>query len=162
MRKMLRILNTLVFLMFLFPFSAVVYAAKNTDVRADNIKHAAENGNIKAQSALGLMYYNGDHVTQDSVKARYWYEKAAYAGDAYAQGLLGIIYYYGKGTKQDYTRAREWFEKAAQQNDKKAQLALGLIYAKGHGVPENRSAANTWFRKSCDNGLQAACDRVMK
>lgn len=134
MRKMLRILNTLVFLMFLFPFSAVVYAAENTAVRADNIKHAAENGNIKAQSALGLMYYNGDHVTQDPVKARYWYEKAAHAGDANAQGLLAMMYFTGDTVNRDYQQALFWFDKAAAQGDTEAMAFIGEIYLYGKGT----------------------------
>ena len=37
----------------------------------------AEQGNAKAQSALGIMYYEGRGVPQDYVQAVRWYRKAA-------------------------------------------------------------------------------------
>ena len=64
-------------------------------------------------SILGLAYANGFGVTQDYVKAREWYEKAAARGDAKAMRKLGELYRDGHGVAQDFAKAREWDEKAA-------------------------------------------------
>ncbi|MCD8237521.1 MAG: sel1 repeat family protein, partial [Prevotellaceae bacterium] len=46
---------------------------------------AAEQGNAKAQNALGVCYEKGQGVVQDFIKAAEWYAKAAEQGDADAQ-----------------------------------------------------------------------------
>ena len=71
-------------------------------------------------------------VTQDYVRARHWYEKAAAQGYAVAQTNLGVLYAKGHGVPQDYARARYWFEKAATQGDGPAQSALRLLQREGH------------------------------
>jgi len=47
-------------------------------------QNAAENGNIKAQFNLALLYENGEGIEQNLEKALYWYQKAAENGDAKA------------------------------------------------------------------------------
>ena len=42
---------------------------------------AADKGDERAMTNLGLLYDNGQGVAQDYVKAREWYEKAADKGD---------------------------------------------------------------------------------
>ena len=51
----------------------------------------AEQGNALAQSALGLMYYEGRGVTRDYLEAVEWYRKAAEQGNAWAQNNLGVM-----------------------------------------------------------------------
>ena len=41
----------------------------------------AEQGNAKAQSKLGKMYYNGQGVKKDYANALDWYKKSALGGD---------------------------------------------------------------------------------
>lgn len=65
-------------------------------------KPLAEKGNVSAQYNLGLMYYDGQGVTQDYVRAVEWYRKAAKQGDADAQYNLGKMYSHGQGVIQDY------------------------------------------------------------
>src|SRR5947207_5841323 len=40
-------------------------------------RKAAEQGNLSAQSNLGVMYYRGQGVTQDYVEAHVWFNLAA-------------------------------------------------------------------------------------
>lgn len=47
----------------------------------------AEQGNADSQNQLGLMYYNGDSITQSDEKAAYWFRKAAVQGDVMAHAL---------------------------------------------------------------------------
>ena len=118
----------------------------------------ANQGNASAQYNLGVMYYEGEGVRQDYIKARQWYEKAANQGNAKAQYNLGNAYSRGKGVRQDYAKAAQWFEKSANQGDALAQYNLGLMYENGAGVRQNIATAKEWFGKSCDNGDQDGCD----
>ena len=47
----------------------------------------AEDGNAKAQYALGLLLRNGEGVAPDYGKGLYWLEKAALQGHAEAEAL---------------------------------------------------------------------------
>ena len=105
---------------------------------------AAKQEYADAQTALGIMYYGGDGVTQDYIKAKEWFEKAANQGDVYAQNWLGDIY----GIKQDYTKAIYWYEKAANQGYAEAQGNLGWLYYHGYGVSQNYTKAKEWFEKA--------------
>ena len=49
---------------------------------------AAAQGNVQAQTVLGLLYYQGKGVKQDYTKARAWWEKAAAQGNNVAKKSL--------------------------------------------------------------------------
>ena len=57
-----------------------------------NINEMAWDRDIIAKYVLGLMYFNGDGVTQDYTEAVKWYTKAAEQGHAAAQTNLGLMY----------------------------------------------------------------------
>jgi len=67
----------------------------------------AEQGDVRAQASLGVLYDNGRGVPQDYAKARHWFEKAADQGLAVAQYGLGKLYSDGRGVQRDYTKARQ-------------------------------------------------------
>jgi TPR repeat protein len=50
----------------------------------------AEQGNAKAQSALGVMYRRGEGVARSSVRAFIWFSRAAARGARRRQGEGGI------------------------------------------------------------------------
>ena len=51
----------------------------------------AEQGNAKAQTALGVMFRKGEGVPKNPVRARMWFSLAAKRGDAGARaGLSGV------------------------------------------------------------------------
>ena len=58
-------------------------------------EHAAK-GEAAAQFNLGVMYANGQGVTQDYAEAVRWYRKAADQGYAAAQFNLGLLYKIGR------------------------------------------------------------------
>ena len=70
----------------------------------DAIRFAAEQGDAKAQSNLGLMYDQGLGVSQDYAEAVRWFRLAAEQGDAGAQCQLGAMYATGKGVQRVNTR----------------------------------------------------------
>jgi hypothetical protein len=105
----------------------------------------AKQGNAKAQSNLGVMYYNGQGVTQDYAEAVKWYRKGAEHGNAKAQYNLGLMYDNGQGVPQDYAEALQWYRKAAEQGNAGAQNNLGLMYYNGLGVPQDYVQAHMWY-----------------
>ena len=78
----------------------------------DTIRLAAEQGDAKAQSQLGLMYDQGLGVSQDYAEAAQWFRLAAEQGDAGAQGQLGAMYATGKGVSRDEVQAHMWLSLA--------------------------------------------------
>ncbi len=110
------------------------------------LRPLAEQGNARAQRALGFMYSNGRGVTQDYAEAMRWYRKAAEQGDAEAKYNLGIMYSIGQGVPQDYARAVGSWRKAAEQGYADAQYNLGFMYSMGRGVPQDYVQAHMWFK----------------
>jgi TPR repeat protein len=49
---------------------------------------AAEQGHARAQTSLGLMFYHGEGVAQDTAEAIRWYRLAAEQGQADATEAL--------------------------------------------------------------------------
>ena len=52
---------------------------------------AADQGNANAQTWIGVLYANGQGVSQDYAEALRWYRKAADQGNATAQNNLGRL-----------------------------------------------------------------------
>ncbi len=142
---------------------SAISSDRSNSTAVDKIRILAEQGDVKYESILGIIYYNGDHgVTQDYSQAAKWLERAATQGEINSQSLLGIMYLKGRGVSQDYSQAIKWLEKSAQQNDSQAQLVLGSIYYIGEGGSQNISQdlkiAKEWFKTSCSNGSERGCE----
>ena len=133
----------------------------------EELKLAAERGDVSAQFNLGWIYDNGEGIPQDYVEAAKWYQMAAEQGNALAQYMLGEMYLTGKGVLQDddeafkwYRMAAEqedvealkWFRMAAEQGDTSAQYNLGRIYDNGEGVPQDYVEAVKWYRMAAERG----------
>ena len=118
----------------------------------------ANQGDAFAQYHLGVLYYQGEGVSQDYAKAAEWFEKAANQDSADAQKFIAAMYYQGKGVGQDYAKAAAWYRKAANQDDAIAQNLIAGMYYLGEGVSRNIIIAKEWSRKACDNGEQKGCD----
>ena len=97
-------------------------------------QESAEKGDVIAQYALGLMYDNGEGVTQNNTTAFKWYKKAAEQGYAQAQFTTGWMYANGRGINKDYLRAGNWYAKAAEQGNNEAQQILTGLYGTGLGL----------------------------
>lgn len=86
---------------------------------ADNvtaIRSLAENGDAKAQFALGTMYRDGQGVEQDYPEALRWWRSAAEMGLLDAKLALGNIYAGGSGIAKDNILAYMWYELATLQS----------------------------------------------
>jgi TPR repeat protein len=128
--------------------SDAIYAAYQHGRYATALRLArplAADGDARAQSMLGLLYYRGQGVPQDHNEAIKWIRQAADQDDAAAQFRLGVMFAKGQSVPQDDAEAAKWFRRAADLGDAQAQYNLGQLYAKGEaGEPDNVSA-HMWF-----------------
>ena len=106
---------------------------------------AADQGYAFSQNNLGVMYANGEGISQDYAEAARWHRLAADQGDATAQFNLGVLYGRGQGVPQDDAPGNQWFRRAAQQGLTVAQYMLGLDYSVGVGALEDFVQAHMWF-----------------
>lgn len=106
-------------------------AANTTALPLDLIENAAESGNADAQNKLGMMYLEGNGVSQDSYQASDWLRKSAEQNDA---------------------RSLAQLKKAAEQGVERAQYSLGMMYLNGNGAQQNYTESTKWFRKIVDQG----------
>ena len=116
--------------------TTVVQQKITTQINSNNEPIDAE-----AQYSLGLAYATGKGEAQDSVKAVYWFRKAANQGHADAQYLLGLEYATGKGVAQDFPKAVFWFRKAANQGVAEAKRELDKLTAAEVEEAEKKQAA---------------------
>ena len=112
----------------------------------------AEQGNARSQTALGVMFSNGQGVSKDEQQAVIWYLRAAEQGDAAGQFNLASKYYYGLGVFKDEQQALSWYRKSASKGYSAAEFSLGVIYAEGLVVNKDNQQALFWYRKAADKG----------
>lgn len=105
----------------------------------------AEEGDPRAQFALGLMFQTGRGTDRDHGKALHWYRAAADQGLARAQSNLGVLYRRGLGVERDFTQALKWFRKAADQGYARAEYNLAEMYRNGEGVTRDLVQAYVWY-----------------
>ena len=116
------------------------------------LRPLAAQGESNAQTQIGVMYYNGQEVTQNYQEALKWFRLAAAQGDAPAQTNIGHMYYEGQGVTQDYQEALKWSRLAAAQGFAGAQNNIGAMYRDGRGVARDDKEAVKWFRLSAEQG----------
>ena len=81
----------------------------------NSLRRAAERGDAKAQTILGVCYAIGKDVEKDEKAAADWFRKAAEQGYPVAQYHLGRCYANGQGVEKDEKEAAMWMKKARQQ-----------------------------------------------
>ena len=72
----------------------------------------ANQGNVKAQYKLALMYELGMGIEKNLSQAFAWYQKSADQDYAKAQYNLGIFYALAKGVDKDIIQSKHWIRKA--------------------------------------------------
>jgi TPR repeat protein len=111
----------------------------------------AEQGDARAQNALGRMYDEGQGVPQDYVEAVRWYRMAAEQGYAYGENNLGVMYYQGHGVPQDYVQAMKWCRKALAQGNDLAPWNINLL-GDNSGVLKADPELRQSYRDDADKG----------
>jgi TPR repeat protein len=116
------------------------------------LRKAADQGNARAETNIGVMYANALGVTQNYTEAMRWYRMAADQENVRAQCDIGALYLLGFGVAQNQLEAMRWYRKAADQGDPCGQNQLGNAYREGIGVEQNYTEAMRWYRKAADQG----------
>ncbi len=132
-----------------FEDGKTAYDKGNYTLALEHFSKAAEQGNAWAQHNLGVMYDNGQGVSQDYAQAAKWYRKAAEQGDVDAQASLGLMYALGQGTAQDLVQAHKWLNLIAIQGDADAEEARDLIATEMSPaqIKEAQKLAREWTPK---------------
>ncbi len=68
----------------------------------------ANQGDARAEYALGMRYANGNEVKQDYRQAKQWFLRAADQGHVRAQEKVAASFFQGRGGPQDYAKAYYW------------------------------------------------------
>jgi len=98
----------------------------------------------KAAYDLGLRYFRGDGVRQNSYQSMRWLRRAAEAGDVQAQRALGSIYLLGlEEMGADPQAAEKWFRLAADQADEEA---LRLLPSAQEAVRAQRQSSEAYYQ----------------
>ena len=93
---------------------------------ARHYQKAAVSGDVQAQYALGLLYYDGKGVNRDLLVAVKWFTAAANNGNTSAQYNLGAMYQDGEGISKDVIQAYAWYSIAAFQSARADSAAQSL------------------------------------
>lgn len=110
-----------------------------SDARIAALKKAAE-AQPRAAYDLGLRYFRGDGVRQDSYQALVWMREAAERGDLGAQKALGSFYLFGlEEMGADPREAEKWLLIAAGRGDKESKNLLAQATAA-------KQSDEAWFR----------------
>ena len=133
-----------------------VWGAGESAAIRQNFRSLAEQGQVIAQTVLGVMYRLGRGVPRDYAEAFKWFGLAAKQGNPTAQNNLGVMYVDGEGVAQDKAQSAKWFRLAAEQGNATAQLNLAAMLADGSGVPSDCVAAHMWCNISASGGLEEA------
>lgn len=126
-----------------YSLANVCYRAKNPSEGANWLLKAAEQGHIRAQCDLGVMYHKGFGVDQSYEDCLRWHRMAANQGDALAQHNLGSLN--GKGFRlkgvsffdragfafmkatQDFVEAYKWFSLAGARGHRRSLTDRAII-----------------------------------
>jgi TPR repeat protein len=88
------------------------------------LRRLANQGDPRAEYALGKHYANGDGVKQDYRAAKDWFLEAAEQGHIRAQARTAEAFWSGKGVPQDYSKAYYWASLAKAGGDETAPVIV--------------------------------------
>jgi putative methionine-R-sulfoxide reductase with GAF domain len=115
----------------------------------EGIRKLAEQGDVTAQSSMGVRYAAGEDVPQDYAEAVRWFSLAAEQGDVKSQAILGAYYWAGRGVPQDLVKAYFWSVLAQAGGDEASKyrvpaLASRMTHAQ---IAAAQQQANDWIRE---------------
>lgn len=124
------------------------FDSNNLSQAVKSLISAADKGHVEAQALAGKMYWDGEYVPKDYVKAFAYSNRASAAGNINAKYALGYHYDRGLGTAVDKKRALACWKEAADAGHENAsymyehtmyfdndqwELAMDLFYGRdGH------------------------------
>lgn len=122
----------------------------------------AKQGDVRAQTSLGLIYARGYGVEKNMKLALKWLNLAAAQRDPGAQYSLSTIYFRGEGVAQNLAESARLRKEAASRGHVQAQSDLGSMYWDGKGVEKNLVLAYQWLGIAAQLGDDTAPDTMKK
>ncbi|TXH68299.1 MAG: sel1 repeat family protein [Thiothrix sp.] len=133
------------------------YQAGNYALAFKKLQPLAEQGNSSAQTTLGILYLQGQGVTQSNAEALKWLQLAVKQGNALAQANLGNMYLEGRGVEPSAQQALSLFQQAAAQGSALGQYNLGVLnYQGSSNLAQSYTEAAKWFHLAAEQGLALA------
>ncbi|MBC8286952.1 MAG: sel1 repeat family protein [Nitrospinae bacterium] len=126
---------------------------KNVPQALKGLIDDAEKGIAEAQYTLGVMYANGQGVSQNHKEAAKWYGLAA------AQGYTAKTNIYNLA-KKNVPQALKVLMGDAEKGIVDAQYTLGMMYANGQGVPQDYKEAVKWYKLAANRGSRQAKTKI--
>ena len=124
------------------------------------LEKAAFQGHKLACACLGRVFdgERGEGIAlKDSVKAAYWWTKAAELGYSNAQWTIGCRLLTGdEGMPQDSFKGLYWLTKAAEQGDAGTQFFLGYRLYFGDIVEQDCPKGIYWLKEAAKQGYEDA------
>jgi len=117
----------------------------------DKLLKKAKKGDAEAQGEVGYMYFNGNGVDKNLIKAHKWFKKSANKGYPKAQFYMWALGKTGISGEEGKEKANEWLIKSAENDFPKAQLTLASFYFEGRYFEKNKSKAKMWLEKLIEN-----------
>jgi|GEM_PF-2221324 len=139
-----------------------------SEILFKSCKHAALNGDVRAQAELSLMLYEGEGTAINPPEAFEWLSKSAQADPfevnlTYKRGRslempgayfgLFIMWWVGVGVPADEELSSKYLRLAADSGYAAAQHEVGSNHLFGfYGFERDKKQAETWFLKAIENG----------
>ena len=167
MRKIFPALTTLI-LILVFPtmgwsadYQKGITAYKGGDYSTAlwQLEPLAKQGHVRAQFNLGVMYHNGNGVSQNYYTAVKWYRYSCEQKDAEACFNLAFLYDNGQGVPHNYKAAVLWYRHGAQLGDARSQINLAGKYYAGKGIPRDYVFAHMWANIAGSLGNEQAAKK---
>jgi TPR repeat protein len=137
---------------FAYQAGRIAFVQKDYALARQLYQKAANAGYPAGYFNIGILYSQGDGVSQDYTEARKWYEKAIAANDPAGMNAIGWFYEQGNGVPKDPVEAHKWYEKAAAEGVSAAMANLGRLYRDGVGVTMDPGQARTWYERAAAAG----------
>lgn len=124
------------------------------------VAHHAAKGDAEAQFDIGIMYYTGTNLPQDTDKAIEFLTKAAEQGHMEAELALGCIFT-DDSSYLNLDSSISWLEKASLQGSVHAQFRLSqiygaVIYGEADGPYTDEKRALALLRLAAEGGYPLA------
>ncbi len=121
----------------------------------------AKAGDIAAQRNVAHMLRRGEGVAQDSLRALWFYERAATAGLASAALNAGMMRIEPDAPYRDLEKGAAWLNVAAAAGSPAAMWELGrLIENRPQSTPVELAAAQAFIRRAAELGHEDAKQRL--
>lgn len=138
---------------------------RDIEAAKEYFSYAVDDGFAMASFYLGMVYENGDELTQeepDYESALACYEEAAAKDYAPALNQIGYMYCNGLGVEVDYEQALYYQKLAAVQGYAPAQVNLGYLYENGLGTTQDLNTALSYYKMALDLGYEGANAAVIR